>query len=173
MPHLQRTKRHLLKDPECTAYCTYFTEIKKLVEEGYVTKLDTDKEPKSKERWFIQHHMVSLNDKNRQIFNCSFQFTWPSTWSVTPWSPDKIQWVFCSCGMWREYSIKSDFWGMWNETEKWMSMNGRCSLEFLCWQLSSEPEHSWWGQKADWLSQIAAGKWRFGQVGLKTTYCSK
>ncbi|XP_026053029.1 uncharacterized protein LOC113039346 [Carassius auratus] len=72
MPLLRRTERHLLKDPERAA--TYSAEIKKLLEEGYVAKLDPDKPPQSLERWFIPHHMVIHNDKNRLVFNCSFQY---------------------------------------------------------------------------------------------------
>lgn len=72
MPHLRRTERHLLKDPERAA--TYSAEINKLVEEGYVAKLDPDKTPQSHERLFIPHHMVTHNDKNRLVFNCSFQY---------------------------------------------------------------------------------------------------
>ncbi|KAL0195426.1 hypothetical protein M9458_008998, partial [Cirrhinus mrigala] len=66
------TERHLLKDPERAA--TYSAEIKKLVEEGYVAKLDPDKPSQSPERWFIPHHMVTYNDKNRLVFNCSFLY---------------------------------------------------------------------------------------------------
>ncbi|KAL0146787.1 hypothetical protein M9458_057908, partial [Cirrhinus mrigala] len=47
MPLLLRTERHLLKDPEQAA--TYSAEIKKLVEEGYVAKLDPDKPSQSPE----------------------------------------------------------------------------------------------------------------------------
>ncbi|XP_051717031.1 uncharacterized protein LOC127494876 [Ctenopharyngodon idella] len=72
MPHLRKTERHLLKDPERAA--TYSAEIKKLVEEGYVAKIDPDKTPQSLETWFIPHHMVTHNDKNRLVFNCSFQY---------------------------------------------------------------------------------------------------
>ncbi|KAL0153880.1 hypothetical protein M9458_050801 [Cirrhinus mrigala] len=71
-PLLRRTERHLLKDPERAA--TYSAEIKKLVEEGYVAKLDPDKPSQSPERWFIPYHMVTHNDKNRLVFNCSFQY---------------------------------------------------------------------------------------------------
>lgn len=72
MPHLRRTEQHLLKDPRRAA--TYSVEIKKLVEEGYVAKLDPDKAPQSHERWFIPHHMVTHNEKIRLVFNCSFQY---------------------------------------------------------------------------------------------------
>ncbi len=72
MPLLRRTERHLLRDPERAAI--YSAENKKLAEEGYVAKLDPDKPPRSPERWFIPHHMVTHNDKNRLVFNCSFQY---------------------------------------------------------------------------------------------------
>ncbi len=72
MPLLRRTERHLLKDPERAA--TYSAEIKKLVDEGYVAKVDADKTSRGPERWFIPHHMVTHNGKNRVVFNCSFQY---------------------------------------------------------------------------------------------------
>ncbi len=72
MPLLRRTERHLLKDPERAA--TYSAEIKKLVDEGYVAKVDADKTSRGPERWFIPHHMVTHNGKNRLVFNCSFQY---------------------------------------------------------------------------------------------------
>lgn len=62
MPLLHRTERYLLKDPEQAA--KYSMEIKELVEEGYVAKLDPDKTPQSPEKWFIPHHMVTHNDRN-------------------------------------------------------------------------------------------------------------
>ncbi len=70
MPLLRRTERHLLKDPERAE--TYSAEIKKLVDEGYVAK--ADKTSRGPERWFIPHHMVTHNGKNRLVFNCSFQY---------------------------------------------------------------------------------------------------
>ncbi|KAI7805170.1 hypothetical protein IRJ41_000825 [Triplophysa rosa] len=40
---------------------------------GYVTKLDQHSEQNSAHSWYIPHHMVQHNEKNRVVFNCSFQ----------------------------------------------------------------------------------------------------
>ncbi|KAK7902058.1 hypothetical protein WMY93_018827 [Mugilogobius chulae] len=51
----------------------YIAEIQRLVEAGYVVELEPGSEhtPTS---WYIPHHMVQHNGKNRVVFNCSFEF---------------------------------------------------------------------------------------------------
>ncbi|XP_073721654.1 uncharacterized protein [Misgurnus anguillicaudatus] len=72
MPHLRKTEKYLSRDPERSA--AYSAEIKKLVNEGYVAKLNSDNATQSRESWFIPHHMVTHNEKHRLVFNCSFQY---------------------------------------------------------------------------------------------------
>lgn len=68
---LCHTKKRLLKHPKCAA--AYNAEIAKLEHAGYATKVGREMEC-SKESWFIPHHMVTHNGKNRIVFNCSFSY---------------------------------------------------------------------------------------------------
>ncbi|XP_063766006.1 uncharacterized protein LOC134882305 [Eleginops maclovinus] len=71
MAQLRSTEKRLAGDPDKAA--TYKGEIKKLVEAGYVKKIPLD-EAASSPGWYIPHHMVHHNGKNRIVFNCSFSF---------------------------------------------------------------------------------------------------
>ena len=72
MPSLRSTERRLAKDPERAL--AYSAEIQKLVDTGSVTKLNPEETNPEREEWYIPHHMVSHNNKNRIVFNCSFQY---------------------------------------------------------------------------------------------------
>ncbi len=50
----------------------YCSEIRKLESVGYVAKI-TAEEADQSESWFIPHHMVQHNNKDRIVFSCSFQ----------------------------------------------------------------------------------------------------
>lgn len=68
---LRSTERRLVRDPErAKAYCT---EIQKLEVAGYVAKITPEEANKSTESWYIPHHMVHHNGKDRIVFNCSFK----------------------------------------------------------------------------------------------------
>ncbi len=51
----------------------YCSEIRKLESAGYVAKITAEEADQSAESWFIPHHMVQHNGKDRIVFNCSFQ----------------------------------------------------------------------------------------------------
>lgn len=69
---LRSTERRLAKDPSrAAAYCS---EILKLETAGYVAKISPEEAFKSTESWYIPHHMVHHNGKDRIVFNCSFQY---------------------------------------------------------------------------------------------------
>ncbi|XP_028314116.1 uncharacterized protein LOC114470250 [Gouania willdenowi] len=71
LSHLRGTENRLAKDPvKAASYCQ---EIKKLVDSGYIKKL-TSSEDQSRKSWYIPHHMVHHNGKDRIVFNCSFTF---------------------------------------------------------------------------------------------------
>lgn len=71
MPSLRSIEKRLARDPQLAeAYCE---EICKLVRAGSVKKLGSD-HPTEGESWFIPHHLVGHNEKNRMVFNCSYQF---------------------------------------------------------------------------------------------------
>ncbi|KAM7011924.1 uncharacterized protein LKV04_021781 [Tautogolabrus adspersus] len=72
MPLLRHTERHLAKKPELAV--VYTKEIDKLVQAGYVHKLTADQISQSLESWYIPHHIVEHNGKNRIVFNCSFPY---------------------------------------------------------------------------------------------------
>ncbi|KAJ8351045.1 hypothetical protein AAFF_G00158550 [Aldrovandia affinis] len=46
----------------------------KLEKTGYATRVSPEKARTSKESWFIPHHLVTHNGKNRVVFNCSFTY---------------------------------------------------------------------------------------------------
>jgi len=73
MKNLRNTEKRLAKDPQCAS--TYQEEIKKLEIAGYATKIDSCKADTSEESWFLPHHMVRHNGKDRIVFNCSFQLS--------------------------------------------------------------------------------------------------
>lgn len=51
----------------------YCQEIKKLPTAGYVSLLPPEVTEQSTESWFILHHIVHHNGKDRIVFNCSFK----------------------------------------------------------------------------------------------------
>lgn len=69
MAHLRGTEKRLTADPDKAA--EYNLEISKLVDAGYVRKIPPN-EVASSPGWYIPHHMVHHNGKNRIVFNCSF-----------------------------------------------------------------------------------------------------
>ncbi|GAA6089520.1 calpain-2 catalytic subunit-like [Tachysurus ichikawai] len=71
LPSLRSTEHRLARDPaRAKAYCN---EIRKQESAGYVAKITTEEAHRTLESWFIPHHMVHHNRKDRIVFNCSFQ----------------------------------------------------------------------------------------------------
>ena len=69
---LRNTERRLAKDPkQAAAYCA---EIQKLEQAGYIVRVKEEEPKADGESWYIPHHMVSHNGKNRIVFNCSFSY---------------------------------------------------------------------------------------------------
>ncbi len=71
LPHLRRTENQLSRSPEKSQ--AYKSEISKLLEAGYVIKIPQSTAIQT-QGWYIPHHMVHHNGKNRIVFNCSFNF---------------------------------------------------------------------------------------------------
>lgn len=69
---LRATERRLVKNPEQAV--AYSAEIHKLDQAGYAVKLDQHAEQDSAYSWYIPHHIVHHNGKNRVVFNCSFNY---------------------------------------------------------------------------------------------------
>ncbi|KAK7939924.1 hypothetical protein WMY93_003250 [Mugilogobius chulae] len=69
--HLRGTESRLLKDPAKAA--SYNQEVRKLLDSGYIRKISSAEE-QSISSWYIPHHMVHHNGKDRIVFNCSFTF---------------------------------------------------------------------------------------------------
>ncbi|TWW77718.1 hypothetical protein D4764_12G0011080 [Takifugu flavidus] len=68
---LRSTERRLAKDPQrAEAYCQ---EIRELERMGYVAVVPPEVATSTPESWYIPHHMVRHNNKNRIVFNCSFR----------------------------------------------------------------------------------------------------
>lgn len=72
LPHLRGIERRLTKLPEQAA--AYQAEIDKLKEAGYAVKLEPHQIEGTEEAWYIPHHIVQHNGKNRVVYNCSFQY---------------------------------------------------------------------------------------------------
>ncbi|KAK0149995.1 hypothetical protein N1851_009229 [Merluccius polli] len=72
MALLRATERRLATNPEQSS--VYNEEINKLEKAGYAVKIDADKVSRSRESWFLPHHLVSHNGKARVVFNCSFNY---------------------------------------------------------------------------------------------------
>ncbi len=72
LPQLRNIERRLTKNPDQA--CAYKTEMERLRNAGYVEKLHPFEAEKSQESWYIPHHMVTHNSKNRVVYNCSFQY---------------------------------------------------------------------------------------------------
>lgn len=73
MANLRSTERRLAKDfRRAESYCS---EMKKLQEAGYVAEISTQEAEQSPESWYIPHHMVTHNNKDRIVFN-RIVFTW-------------------------------------------------------------------------------------------------
>ena len=69
MAQLCGTERRLAREPDRAA--AYSKEIHKLLD---VTPVSPAEAAKSNRSWFIPHHMVHHNGKDRIVFNCSFTF---------------------------------------------------------------------------------------------------
>ncbi|CAI5673999.1 unnamed protein product [Oreochromis niloticus] len=72
IPSLRSVERRLQKDPGRAKI--YRAEIEKLVQAGSVVKVSPPEVAQADESWYIPHHLVSHNGKDRLVFNCSFQF---------------------------------------------------------------------------------------------------
>ncbi|KAK0136704.1 hypothetical protein N1851_027112 [Merluccius polli] len=68
---LTSTEKRMRKDEVLAA--SYRTEMKKLTESGLVRKLEPEEADQSAESWYLPHHNVRHNEKNRVVFNCSYQ----------------------------------------------------------------------------------------------------
>ncbi|XP_073770437.1 uncharacterized protein [Danio rerio] len=72
LPSLRSTEKRLAKDTQRAN--AYSEAIHQLVKTGAVRKLDPGEISADGESWYIPHHLVSHNGKNRLVFNCSYQF---------------------------------------------------------------------------------------------------
>ncbi|KAI3375531.1 hypothetical protein L3Q82_003855 [Scortum barcoo] len=73
MPTLRSVERRLAKDPVQAA--AYRVEMEKLIKAGSVIKCGPEVSvQEDRETWYIPHHMVSHNGRNRLVFNCSYQY---------------------------------------------------------------------------------------------------
>ncbi|KAI3377778.1 hypothetical protein L3Q82_008922 [Scortum barcoo] len=73
MPTLRSVERRLAKGPVQAA--AYRVEMEKLIKAGSVIKCGPEVSvQEDRETWYIPHHMVSHNGKNRLVFNCSYQY---------------------------------------------------------------------------------------------------
>ncbi|XP_052405908.1 uncharacterized protein LOC127951863 [Carassius gibelio] len=72
LPNLRSLERRLGQDPLRAQ--EHSAAIHKLVEGGAVKEVDPKETSTTDESWYIPHHVVSHNGKNRLVFNCSFKF---------------------------------------------------------------------------------------------------
>ncbi|KAI3370007.1 hypothetical protein L3Q82_024436, partial [Scortum barcoo] len=71
-PLLRHREKRLGRDPVKAE--AYQAEIMKLKKAGYVSRISHEQVKTSKESWFIPHHLVTHNGKNRIVFNCSYTY---------------------------------------------------------------------------------------------------
>lgn len=69
---LRSTECRLAQAPSQADSCCY--KIHKLEQAGYIVKISLKEAGQTEESWFIPHHMVQHNGKNRIVFNCSLQY---------------------------------------------------------------------------------------------------
>ncbi|KAI4903701.1 hypothetical protein NFI96_008893, partial [Prochilodus magdalenae] len=129
LPQLRGTERKLEKNPEQAT--AYQAEITKLVEAGYIVKQDPDKADKSDEAWYIPHHMVRHNGKNRVVFNCSFPYKGHILNELLLPGPTLGPSLLAVLLRLREHStaISSDIRGMFHQVR--LLPEDRCLLRFL------------------------------------------
>lgn len=72
LPSPRSTEKRLSRDSVKAE--AYQAEIVKLKEAGYTTQISQEQVKTSKESWFIPHHLVTHNGKNRIEFNCSYSY---------------------------------------------------------------------------------------------------
>ncbi len=72
MSRLRSCERRLLQNPQQAE--TYNREIQKLIDAGYVKKLSSSEVKDVPEAWYIPHHIVHHNSKDRIVFDCSFSY---------------------------------------------------------------------------------------------------
>ncbi|KAJ8387655.1 hypothetical protein AAFF_G00152050 [Aldrovandia affinis] len=72
LPQLRGIEKRLTKAPGQAA--AYQVEMHKLEEAGYAVKLEPHQVENTEEAWYIPHHIVQHNGKNRVVYNCSFQY---------------------------------------------------------------------------------------------------
>ena len=129
LPQLRGIERKLEKNPEQAT--AYQAEITKLVEAGYIVKQDPDKADKSDEAWYIPHHMVRHNGKNRVVFNCSFPYKGHILNELLLPGPTLGPSLLAVLLRFREHStaISSDIRGMFHQVR--LLPEDRCLLRFL------------------------------------------
>ncbi|KAL7889586.1 hypothetical protein AOLI_G00018440 [Acnodon oligacanthus] len=72
MPSLRSVEWRLSKEPEQAKASK--AEMDKLIWAGSVIKLKPQRLTDEEEVWYVPHHMVSHNGKNRLVFSCSYQY---------------------------------------------------------------------------------------------------
>lgn len=72
MSRLCSCERRLFQNPQQAE--TYTREIQKLIDAGYVKKLSSSEVEDVPESWYIPHHIVHHNGKDRIVFDCSFSY---------------------------------------------------------------------------------------------------
>lgn len=91
MARLRSCERQLLQNPQQAE--TYTREIQKLIDAWYVKKLPSSEVENAPESWYIPHHLVYHNGKERIVFDCSFSYrnqclnsviSWPYPWAIPP-----------------------------------------------------------------------------------------
>ncbi|TKS65175.1 hypothetical protein D9C73_028132 [Collichthys lucidus] len=70
LPSFRSTERDSPNPQRAEVYCR---EIHKLEKMGYIAVVPPEEATSTPESWFIPHHMVRHNNKDRIVFNCSFQ----------------------------------------------------------------------------------------------------
>ncbi|XP_067265288.1 uncharacterized protein [Chanodichthys erythropterus] len=115
LPQLRSIERKLFKNPQQA--CAYKAEIERLKNAGYIEKLKTCEVEEMQESWYIPHHMVEHNGKNRVVYNCSFQYKGQNLNELLLPGPTLSPTLLAVLLRFREHStaISSDIRGMFHQ----------------------------------------------------------
>ncbi len=84
MSRLRSCERRLLQNPQQAE--TYSREIQKLIDAGYVKKLSSSEVKDVPEAWYIPHHIVHHNSKDRIVWLFLLLLKSMSEFTVTSWT---------------------------------------------------------------------------------------
>ncbi len=151
--HLRGIEKRLSQDPARAD--TYNQEIKKLLDAGYISKITSAEAQSAANSWYIPHHMVQHNGKDRIVFNCSFTYQGASLNEHLLPGPTLGSTLLGVLLRFREYpvAVSSDIKGMFHQVRLlpedkpflrflWRNMDRSISPDVYEWQVHHLARHA-------------------------------